>query len=510
MRNQIGIVLMLVLLLIVACESLSNPFLDELPSGSRENIPPNTHLFLEFPADRIDTVLSDTSSDTTFIHTQYLPDTTTSLQVLYWWGEDSDGDVVAYHYRWSFQNEWSRTTEESDTFFLPLQLDYDEYSFEIKAEDNEGAFDLSPAILRIPIANTPPEIEFTINSNPAAGSDPNIEYVTFPTRTFSWAASDLDGLQTINRIRYAIDDTSQWVYQPVEISSVTLTDLNPGLHTFYIQAIDTAGAHSSLLQFPDSLDPTVPNSWRVRDPVGSVLLIDDDPGNDLPDPHPVYTGIMDALYGSDGYSLFDLSEDAYGLPTSYSDQLAMYSYFEKVVWFHYSDTPNLPDADGALMTYLENGGNLFASSMNVVIDTGPNPPDTTWYADYSFIDMDSIFIANPTGRMSGGLEIYLLDHDQPGSNIILDTLTTTRIISRRVCSYHPIELEPGAESTDLFVLQEPRNANDNWSGNAPIAQLYRPTPSSGQVIFFSLPFHYCGDQPALQNMLQYLLEDVFQ
>ncbi len=499
---------MLSLLFIVACESLENPFLDSLPSASQENRSPDTHLFLEFAPDHIDTVLSDTSADTTFILTQYLPDTTTSHQVLYWWGEDPDGEVVAYYHRWSFQDEWTRTEAESDTFFLPLQRPYEEYVFEIKAEDNNGAQDLTPATLRIPIANTAPEIEFQINSNPAAGSDPNVEFVTFPTRTFTWTVTDLDGYETINRLRYAVDDTSQWTYLSSDINSVTLRELGAGRHTFFVQAIDTAGATSNLLTFPDTLDDAVPNYWSVREPVGTVLLVDDDPGIELQDSHTIYVNMLESIYGADGYTLYDLSQDPYGLPPSYQDQLAMYSYFEKVIWFHYGAQPTLPDADAALRSYVDNGKNLFVSSMNVLIES--QPADTTWYSDYSFVEMDSIFILNPTGRMTRGLKIYQLDPSQSGSGVIQDSLVTGSSLIRRVCSYKPLELEPGATSTDLFVLQNSRNANDAWTGNPSIAQLYQPSPASGKTIFFSIPFQYCDGAGNLEDMFRYLLEDVLE
>jgi hypothetical protein len=493
-----GITMMFMFLFIMTCESLENPFLDDLPSEGLGNTAPETHLFLTFAPDRIDTVLSDTTTDTTFVITRYLADTTTSYQVLYWWGEDPDGEVIAYHYKWNFEDSWTRTTAESDTFFLPLQISYDEFLFQVKAEDNEGELDPSPATLHIPVANSHPEIVFANNSNPTAGTNPNVTHITFPTRTFAWSVSDIDGLETINQIRFRLDSTSSWSYRPGNVSSVTLTDIPPGYHTFYVQAIDTAGAYSNLLQFPDSTDAASPNGWRVIEPVGDVLLIDDyklDDGST----HTFYKNILDSLVGIDNYSELELGYDEKALPGATTDQVAMFNYFKTVVWYHYSEAPSLPGADGALRTYLEAGGNVFISSIFI------NP-------DYTFTSIDSNWVINPSGRMITGLDINMVDLSITDSTVTLPSLSlrTSALIARRVSAFYPGNLIDGETSQDLFILQDARNSNDSWTGNPPVAQLFRPSPGSGQSIFFSLPLHLCDGNENIIPIMDYLLFEVFE
>ena len=164
-----------------------------------------------------------------------------------------------------------------------------------------------------------------------------------------------------------LDSTNTWTYLPGNITGVTLTDIPSGFHTFYVQAIDTAGALSNLLQFPDTTDAASPNGWRVEEPVGDILLVDDyklDDGST----HAFYTSILDSIEGLNNYSVFELGVDEKALPLSSTDRLAMFSYFKTVVWYHYSEIPTLPGADGALRTYLETGGNVFVSS--IFIDAG--------------------------------------------------------------------------------------------------------------------------------------------
>lgn len=493
-----GILILLLGLFLGSCDSLKNPFLETLDSDPAGNTAPETHLFLNFEPDQVDTVFSDTSSDYTIVYTQHLPDTTTSRQILFWWGEDPDGDVVAYHYRWNFQEDWTRTEAEEDTFFLPLQVTYAEFLFEVAAEDNQGALDPTPATLRIPVANSHPSIEFSINSNPAAGNNPNVTHVTFPTRTFSWSVTDIDGLETINQIRYKLDDQDSWHYLDGNVTSLTLEEIPPGFHTFYVQAIDTAGAFSNLLHFPDSSDQAAPNGWKVVEPVGDFLLVDDyklDNGTT----HAFYTELLDSLAGEDMYSIFEVGQNEKALPASATDQVAMYSFFKTVIWYHYSEAPSLPDANSALRSYIGGGGNLFISSL--IIDT-----------DYTFTSIDSNWVVNPSGRLLPDLTIHLVDPTITDQVVFLPelSLSTSSLIAKRVSAYYPAAFFEGETSRDLFVLQEPRNSNEIWTGNPPIAQLFQPGSGSGQSVFFSFPLHLCNANANMTQVMEYILFQVFE
>ena len=60
---------------------------------------------LETPLNIDSTILVDTllNSFTTV---------TTSRQELHWWGEDTDGEVVGYQYRWNTDSTWKETMSE--------------------------------------------------------------------------------------------------------------------------------------------------------------------------------------------------------------------------------------------------------------------------------------------------------------------------------------------------------------------------------------------------------------
>ena len=69
---------------------------------------------------------------------QALTTITSSRQELHWWGEDSDGDVIGYYYRWSSDTSWSYTDLESGIFYVPIRSELDVFSFQVKAVDNSG------------------------------------------------------------------------------------------------------------------------------------------------------------------------------------------------------------------------------------------------------------------------------------------------------------------------------------------------------------------------------------
>jgi len=63
---------------------------------------------------------------------------TTSKQHLHWWGEDKDGNIIGYKYKWSSDSIWTFTAEEEGLFYVPIRTDLDVFSFEVIAIDNDS------------------------------------------------------------------------------------------------------------------------------------------------------------------------------------------------------------------------------------------------------------------------------------------------------------------------------------------------------------------------------------
>ena len=247
-----------------------NPFIQEKNTNPLDNESPDTYLFLQIKGDS--SAVDDTSftgSDTIVTKDTLITglDTTSSEQILHWWGEDSDGEVIGYYYKWDYQNQPVFTTKESDTFFVPIKQRYDNFSFKVWAVDNDSSRDPTPARLTFPVYNSFPNISFRNKSNPEAPpGNPDVVNYTFPTRTFVWDATDPDGNQTLTKILWALDDTSEW--NVIERQNGVLPDrvtleedvLTPGMeHTFYVKAVDVANAESETIMYPDTRDENVPN-----------------------------------------------------------------------------------------------------------------------------------------------------------------------------------------------------------------------------------------------------------
>ncbi|SVC68698.1 uncharacterized protein METZ01_LOCUS321552, partial [marine metagenome] len=200
---------------------------------------------------------------------------TTSRQELHWWGEDMDGNVLGYKYRWSSDTAWTYTTLESGVFYVPIRTDLDIFSFEVKAVDNDGNEDASSARLTLPITNSAPTMGFRYLSNPKIADIGGDTSFTFPTRTFIWDLYDLDGNETITDIYYALDDTCDTCWQRLEgdISGITLTELEIGTHVFYLKCRDIAGAVSSIISFPDLTIIDEAQVWKVLPVQGDVLIV---------------------------------------------------------------------------------------------------------------------------------------------------------------------------------------------------------------------------------------------
>ncbi len=496
--------------------SCDNPFLKDKKSEGYENQEPETYLFLHFKSDTLmvqDTVMNEGNPilvQDTVITTL---DTTASRQEIHWWGEDPDGEIIGYYYKWNYQSELIFTTAESGIFYVPITQKYDIFDFEVYAVDNDSAVDPIPAKLSFPVFNSSPTISFRNKSNPTAStSNPNAINYTFTTRTFVWDALDPDGIETVTGILWALDDTTEWnVIERINgvlPTQITLTEneLIEGFHTFYVKARDIASATSKTIMYPDLNDDEVPNNWFVKVPVGNVLLIDDFAQDQLnKTTQSFYTDILKELESENGYSVWEIGstfganainrENA--LPYSTIDIEANMNYFDKVIWFSHLGTPHISEAGLSITKYIKNGGRILISNGN------ENIPDTTW----TFTNIDSVYRLNPGGRLMPGLEIDAhFGNDDLNEQL---TMKTGQLIGNRVSA-----LIPGNEdgTTSVFTMIHPDSTEVAvpYIGTPTVGIHYEPSYIQGESIYFSLPLHYCYGRDNVKEVLNYILNEEFE
>ena len=434
--------------------------------------------------------------DTSAFHT-----ITTSKQELNWWGDDPDGDIIGYYYRWNTDSDWIYTEKEGGIFYVPIRTKLDIFSFEIKAVDNEGNEDNTPAKLVVPIQNSSPQISFRYLSNPQISDIGGDTSFTFPTRTFVWDLYDQDGNETITDILYTLNDTCDtcWSYLAGDVNSITLTNLDTGINTIYLKCKDIAGAESDRIQFPDSTMPDNAQVWWVKPLIGDVLIVDDYPLDNANNALNWYESLMDTLVGADGYSIWEIGDE---LPYSATDLSANLNYFKHVVWFAaYNNTASANDtynaAEASLISFIMGGGNLFINTIDF--------EDTT----FTWFPLDSLITLNPNGRLFPGRVI-----ESP-----IDTslnLSISHLISIRTKGIWPDESEFETVK-ELYHMADPEGS-DAWTGNPTICSIgqYRvsPTKLSGKVVIMTLPLHD-GYRPKLNGngssikLFQYLFDEEF-
>ncbi|MBD3225501.1 MAG: hypothetical protein GF313_12300, partial [Caldithrix sp.] len=417
---------MTILFIINSCDD--NILYSERKSKPVDNKPPDTYLFL---------VVNPNANDQDSLGI----DTTASKQIVHWWGEDPDGEVIGYYIQWDYQAEPQWVTTEYDTFYVPIRSAYDEFTFQVWAVDDDSTMDPSPAKQIFPVFNSKPRISFKNRSNPTAPpGNPNVTSYTFPTRTFMWSAVDPDGNETITHIYYALDDTSNWTQLSGNQNSITLTDIPPGEHRFYVKAADIAGAESEIISFPDPQDDMVPNNWVVKEPKGDVLLVNDFAQDQQNKTQLYYENLLKNIIGPDQYSVWEIGSYQFkqenSLPYATIDIKANLDYFDKVVWFSHLGRPNISEAGLSITQYMAEGGHIFITNGN------EEQPDTTW----TFTRIDSVYRLNPGGRLLTGIEI-LASFTGTDQDSTLD-MEIGQLIGNRVSA-----LIPGAQAKPVYRMQ---------------------------------------------------------
>ena len=311
-----------------------------------------------------------------------LTDTVPAKVGLAWYGNDPDGEVVGYHYIWLFGDsvvvDTTFTTATSDTFVLPVFDSVRTYTFRIWAEDNEGAWDPTPAEVSFPMVNSPPEVAFAFQSLPPE--------TTLPAVTFFFEAHDVDGDTTITSLLYRLDTDTAWTSVPYA-SHYTLTGIPSGNRTVWFRVADFTGALSDSIGF----------SWVVEPLAGTLLVILDHVDN-----RDAWTGLVESAGWAPGtYTVWEFprheSRSVQDFPEiRESFEAILFSGFTRVFWASDEYDPALtslelftyPDAQGRRLfeEFLNQGGKILLSGQSALQDMasdfvqahlGVDPYDTT-------------------------------------------------------------------------------------------------------------------------------------
>jgi len=191
----------LFVVLISACKKSS------INGTEHENIAPETHTV-------IDTIIRlGDNRLTSSVHIQ-------------WWGDDPDGFVTGFEYTFDKLSaslvNWHAISANDSTFLLspPPGMDTINFRFSVRAIDNHGLADPSPASLSYPVKNSPPSISFISGTNTPVKS--------FPVLRFNWLGSDPDGFENLDHYELAWNDSNQQSTSlAVGVNGVIFSATNP-------------------------------------------------------------------------------------------------------------------------------------------------------------------------------------------------------------------------------------------------------------------------------------------
>ena len=218
----------------------------------------------------------------------------TSTVLVSWSGTDPDGFVAGFEVRFfgttePATGEWTFTTSTDSLVLLPIPRGerVADVMFQVRAIDNEGNVDPTPARTVFPIQNSPPTIRLGQFELPPD--------TTFPVISFSWTANDPEGLANLARIEISLNDSTSYVALDPDVDFVTLvgpTDVSGGLiadadvytgrgfsrsgltvpnlrldadNTFYLRAVDQTDTTSVIERY----------SWHVKAQTSDMLFVND-------------------------------------------------------------------------------------------------------------------------------------------------------------------------------------------------------------------------------------------
>lgn len=295
-------------------------------------------------------------------------DTVNHVVHLHWFGSDVDGNVAGYEIRLlnpvqPAETAWVSTLRADSVMSVLAPSGFTAPVFEVRAFDNEGLRDPSPARQDFKFSNKPPTVQLI--------GRPALTDTTFASVTVTWVAGDIDGNLSLAKYFVWLDGQAD---SPESTTSLAFTmpsarffdvggSYANGYRKLYVQARDDGGRYGNI----DSV------RWFVRRPVtgtrARLLIIDDVPINNASNLR------FDSLYAN--AAARNLPADQYAVMRlqnrtpfrSAKDVQQTFQQFEAVIWYRANETSFssfLHDYQAGIEGYLDHGGKLFLEGLYLI------------------------------------------------------------------------------------------------------------------------------------------------
>ncbi|MEO0581201.1 MAG: hypothetical protein AAF135_03165 [Bacteroidota bacterium] len=454
-----------------------------------ENLPPETILFL----DEI-----NLSGDNRLI----------SIVEINWLGEDQDGYVVGYEFSFD-EVDWNftRATDSVFRLSLPTNGDTTDAQFFIRAIDDKGLADPTPASLVIPIKNTAPTAVFD-----DIQEIPDTFYTVF---SLPIDIADGDGQETIDSAFIKVND-GPWLSIDPLATILTIVPENPqtagaqnaqiyigqsnealgtslegleldGENTFYLRATDLALSGSKV---------DTSTSVYIKRQAGDLLVI-----NDHPDPAAAaaYREILGRVYPT--FDLVPLKEQP---PLFWNPTFRLLiNLYDKTLWFadgEYIDGTEsllLELASDEIQNYLNNEGKILIST-----------PFNKSFTEQENVRLSPIFDLSPIDSLAKGVGRVRLPPNNTlnpqGSEVDkLDTLVSSVFFT----GVDPFITKAAGETLYEGVLND---GSVPWTGPSALAARGFFTGNLTNQVFFAIEIHKLNADPdALDATLSTIFNDFF-
>jgi hypothetical protein len=442
-----------------------------------------------------------------FLDQIQLPDSLrlSTVVQLHWTGFVQNAYIAGYEISTNGGANWGFTNDSDSTFVftVPPGNQNADISFWVRAIDNYGRKDPSPAQLVVPVKNTPPVI---------ALSD-SLADTVLTVFSLSWNLTDLDGEETLDSIQVRMNN-ADWISLPPQTNLVTFVPNNPttsgagtlkmfrgtqgqllndalpgaileGMNQFSVRGKDKSGAFSNEVQ-------TSP--FYLKKINSDLLVIDAYPAD--PVARSLYAASLNSVYPNyDFVSLLDNNrkyQPKYW-NIAFKEWIALY---DKVFWYSSRSAYNLEgSAESGLLletsaqafqSYLNAGGKLLILSSLPAIDT-----------NYNFVPTSPVFTLLPIDTLSTSVGQARLQTDSlvmPALGLSYPALTPSQFLTG-LSPFHP---RLGSEV--LYSAQI--TPNQGWIGPRVVGARQRGNNGKVQLIFFSLDMHYLNSSGTVPGFLQ--------
>ncbi len=337
---------------------------------------------------------------------------------MHWFGVSQGGFITGYEISIDNKQTWFFTTKTDSVFLLdiPIGQDTADVAVYVKAIDNFGQTDPTPASTLFPIKNSPPTVSF-IFSTPQPGIPSQNPSITFPVLKYTIRGNDPDGMAQMAGYNLYINDTNASpIFLNASVTAITIAAINlnadstlcniltgnsstpigtagflrlNAFNTIYIQAVDRALSKSAFVATPEI--------W-VKKPQASKVLVVNAYRSNRTFVQNFYTNRMASIGITqfDTLQLTEVSNNNYTqLAPDFETQQRIFALFDKVVWFADDADFSLAIGQRSTSNFFNRGGRMFlALAISTTFDPLSNFLDWTPIRSLVNPPIGSIFRVN--------------------------------------------------------------------------------------------------------------------